>query len=279
MPSLDPTKTATIRRRYTQAMNRRFMRLAQDVRESFKSNHALHVNEAAKEGEFDAATKTEAVLAFETWLALAAQDRILEARVRTLDARQSLGHWQAPFIRGAIIRGMTDAETELRLAGLLSAPMGDADFALTTGEQGELLDLMQKRAFDGLKGIVQGMEAQMSSSFSQSLIEGVTAVAIANRLTEIIAKASKNRAQAMARTEVVRAYNEAKLGVFDRNGVDEVSADVEIKTAGDSDVCERCNALVGKRFTVDASKGIIPLHVLCRCSWQPAKAKENENAA
>lgn len=80
-----------------------------------------------------------------------------------------------------------------------------------------------------------------------------------------------NQANALARTEIVRAHAEATLNRFEDLGVSQVGAAVEMEftTAGDAKVCVRCNDLEGVLFTVDDARGVIPVHIGCRCAWFP----------
>ncbi len=80
-----------------------------------------------------------------------------------------------------------------------------------------------------------------------------------------------NQANALARTEIVRAHAEATLNRFEDLGVAQVGADVEMEftTAGDQKVCVQCQELEGVLFPIDDARGVIPVHIGCRCSWIP----------
>lgn len=277
MPSLDPTKTAALRRRYTQAMNRRFRELAQDVRESFVAG-ALSVNEAARQGDFDRPTLIERVQAFSGWLQAQIASRILEQV--TPFVQRLRGHWQNVFVRAAYLRGITSVESELRAAGELSAPVPSIEVALRSGIHKETLDLMNARVFEGLRGITDDMAARLSDIFSRSLIEGVGPSIIAKRITDQIGSISKRRAMVMARTEIVRVYSEARLNTMERNNIDGVTAEVEAQftTAGDARVCQICRGLNGRTFTIQQARGVIPVHAQCRCTWTSV-LKESRSAA
>lgn len=258
MPSLDPTKTSTLRRRYAQAMNRRFLVLAKEVRESF-ANGALTVNQAAGPGDFDRPTLTQQVEAFRLWLDTVIGATILETAGTML--RGLRRHWQESFIRAAYIRGITDTEAALSAVGELSAPIPNIEVVFRSGVHKDVLDLMNARVFQGLKGITDDMAAKLSEIFSRSLVEGVGPKVIARRITNEIAGISRRRAMAIARTETIRVYNEARLNTMEQNQIPGVTAEVELLTAGDSRVCSKCRSLVGRVFTIQEARGVIPLHV------------------
>lgn len=79
----------------------------------------------------------------------------------------------------------------------------------------------------------------------------------------------------------VKAHNDAKLAVYEINGIDELRLIPEmvhvvtdarnlagIRTAGDDRVCDRCNHMAQRSpYTLARAKGLIPLHPRCRCSW------------
>lgn len=268
MPNVDPTKTTTLRLRYAKAMNRRFLALARDVRTSLLKNEALHINEAARSGEFDGETNTERLHAFEAWISAQMVSVIMESSRLDNTRRRISRHWQNRFLRAAYIRGVTQAETDLRRLGSLFFSLNDIEIAIQLGIHSETLQLMYARAYESLRGITESLSSQLSQIFSQSLLEGVGITTIAARLTAQIAKVAKVQAKAIASTEPIRAYNEAKLNVFERNEVASVSTDVEF-TIRDSLACPICKALNGKRFTIAEARGVIPIHVNCRCQFKP----------
>jgi SPP1 gp7 family putative phage head morphogenesis protein len=173
---------------------------------------------------------------------------------------------------------VTSAETELKRLDKLIFAIDDIDTVVETGVHAETLALMYARAYEALRGITESLSSQMSHVFSQSLLEGVSVATIAARLTEEISKASKVRADSLSRTEVIRTYNESKLNIFEQNRITRVSTDLEFLTAGDSRVCPICAALAGKRFTIAEARGVIPLHLRCRCSFIVATEEEQDAA-
>jgi SPP1 gp7 family putative phage head morphogenesis protein len=77
------------------------------------------------------------------------------------------------------------------------------------------------------------------------------------------------RGELLARTEIIRAHAEATLNRYQEFGVEGVTGDVELQTSEDDKVCELCKGLVGKVFTIEEARGVLPLHPNDRCAWKP----------
>ena len=276
MPSLDPTKTATLRQRYSQAMNRRFRLLATDVRKSIIDNDGFgfRTNQPAPRNAFNFPTSSQKVAAFQEWLRREIDRGILEVIFRSGTTVRSHREWQNHFIRSAYIRAVTDSEAQLSRAGQLVAPL-DIAIGLEAGVHVETLELMFTRVFEGLRGITDSMAGDLSEVLTQALIDGVGPRVIAKRITDRIGSISRRRALVLARTEIIRAYSESTLNIFEQNGIEGVAADVEFHTAGDSRVCQRCLALEGNIYTLSEARGIIPVHPRCRCAWLAANIGES----
>lgn len=265
MANTDPTRTATLRQRYAQNMNNRFLTLAADVRKSFIDNDALNVRNlvAAAKGQFDFPLNSDKNAAFLTWIQDQIDSGILEVIVTRRNLERVSTHWQDAFLKSAYIRGIKDTESKLKQQGGLVSPLDNLTVSLSTGQNLDTLQLIYSRAFEGLKGITGAMSGQLSEIFTQALIEGVGPKVIAKRITDRISTISKNRAMVLARTETIRAFSEASLNIMERNNIEAVEADVEFSTAGDGRVCPRCSFLNGKTYTIKQARGVIPVHPRC----------------
>lgn len=67
----------------------------------------------------------------------------------------------------------------------------------------------------------------------------------------------------------IHAHAEGQLDGFEDLGIEEVGADVEFSTSDDDIVCPICEKLKEAVYTIDAARGVIPVHPRCRCSWLP----------
>jgi SPP1 gp7 family putative phage head morphogenesis protein len=87
---------------------------------------------------------------------------------------------------------------------------------------------------------------------------------------------TRTRANALARTELVRAHAEGQLDAYVALGEKEVGVMAEWITAGDDRVCDLCQDLEGVVMTITEARGTIPRHVNCRCAWIPADRVRKE---
>lgn len=117
-------------------------------------------------------------------------------------------------------------------------------------------------------GFFTKLRDEMSSKIFATLREGIAAGETIPELRRRIQDATNfaaSRAEAIARTETVRVFNEAALGRFKQHGVQEK----EWLTAGDERVDpDICQPLEGERFPIDSGPAN-PAHTRCRCSWLP----------
>lgn len=72
-----------------------------------------------------------------------------------------------------------------------------------------------------------------------------------------------NRPINITRTEVVRLSNEGLIDLYKENKVERV----RFLAALSSRTCPTCEGLNSQIFNIDESRGIIPVHSMCRCSW------------
>ena len=89
------------------------------------------------------------------------------------------------------------------------------------------------------------------------------------------------RARTLARSEMTAAYAEAQLNTYEELGIEGVEVEAEFATAGDDVVCPECEELEGKIYSIEESRGVIPVHPNCRCAWIPvvAEARTPEEVA
>lgn len=81
------------------------------------------------------------------------------------------------------------------------------------------------------------------------------------------------RAKLIARTEAARAQAEGQLDEFEDLEEEEEIQGIEVlaewSTAGDSLVCDICASHEGEIMSIEAARGMIPIHPACRCAWIP----------
>jgi SPP1 gp7 family putative phage head morphogenesis protein len=113
------------------------------------------------------------------------------------------------------------------------------------------------------------MDQAISRTLATGLVEGIGGDELAKRLLRDVENIGINRARMLARTEVIRAHHSATIQSYKNAAVENVIIQAEFSTAGDLRVCQKCNDLNGKIFTLDEIEPIIPVHPNCRCIALP----------
>ena len=114
----------------------------------------------------------------------------------------------------------------------------------------EKVQLLASRTFRDLKNVTEDMAAKMSRVLADGLVAGQNPRVITRELNKQIdglgigSMNARNRAEVLARTEILRAHNEAQLDSFERLGVDKVGVMAEWSTAGDDRVCFPAGTMV-----------------------------------
>lgn len=132
----------------------------------------------------------------------------------------------------------------------------------------EVLDVLAGRNFTSLSGLTSAMANTLQQTLHDHLTKGSGAREVARALRDKVGITAK-RAEVIARTEVIRAFAEGQLTMFDKLGVTQVGAQVEWSTARDGRVCPECADMEGEVYDVEDARGKIPLHPNCRCAWLP----------
>lgn len=264
----DPTNTRVLREReFIPAFTKRFEWLKGEIRtkvgydEDFFSLRASYVTADDYTYPVDPQAKDE----FQTWLEKKINDGILEPTSRR--QLRNGEHYTGRYIRSAAERGWDDAAQKLEQQGIDVTPEDlQSTFEMGVGEQ-QLQDAYT-RTFDDLKNITDDMQTEIRRTLTRGLAEGWNPRKMATEMNGRV-DVSLTRARRLARTEVIRNYNEAALTRFERNNISEVGGKAEWSTAGDSRVCPICAALDGSVYSIKKARGRIPQHPNCRCTWLP----------
>jgi len=126
------------------------------------------------------------------------------------------------------------------------------------------------RTFHEMEGVTARMAADMSRTLAEAMARGWSPRRTAREMNKLVGIGLK-RALAVVHTEMIRAHAEGQLAQMEEAGESEVKALVEWETIGDGRLCPACRKLQGKVFSLEAAKGLIPLHPNCRCAWTPAR--------
>jgi len=286
---VDPTRTITLRKSFIREFSRRFNRLKAEIKalvdteDAFglrQRNHFLNEASTVTNRRFEFQTTSQQVQSFEQWLARRSDGIILEAG-------QAEGYWnqyiQEGYRKGAG-RSFNDvrkpyaqgyAQTGGDVSGFFAGTR--AEFlrqSFANPESVDKIKLLAGRTFTDLKGVTQSMATQLSRELTQGLSQGDNPKVIARRLAKTVDGIGKVRAKAIAQTEIIRAHAEGQLDSLEALGLTKVTVMAELSTAGDDRVCPQCIPLDGMVLTIKEARGLIPVHVSCRCSWIPANVGE-----
>lgn len=281
----DPTGTTTTRVKFEQNLVARFNRLKSLINQSINQNDvfalkALRVGdsvsasavvmdaEALPARAFTFDRPAEKVQKFMDWLQAAQNGGILEVQSGAGAAGAAQSAWMNTYIDTAYAKGVRDAANKMRKGGAnVSSRWVEQSFFRPV--HADRLGLIYTRAYNDLDGITKTMDQQISRILAQGIGEGRSPRELAAQINERVDKIGITRARVLARTEIISAHAEASINAYEEAGLEGLEVDVEFSTAGDGSVCEECDALSGRVFTISESRGIIPIHPNCRCGWSP----------
>lgn len=292
----DPSMTTTLRNVFSRNMNRRFTELVTTIKKAVveedvfglkPKTHTLQMTTPGKEA-FIFRRDSEKVEEFMKWLQIQVDKGILEVTTFQQIGKSIESAWTNLYISDSYKRGLLRARSEMIKAGMDIPTMeqsGGVDQWLRMPFHLERLGLLFTRSFNDLKGITAAMDMQIARVLAQGIADGDGMLLLARKLVATINGTgmgelgitdtlgrfipASRRAEMLARTEIIRAFNQAQLQEFRNWGVEGISVLAEIKTAGDSRVCEICLPLEGKIYTLDEANDLLPRHVRCRCIFLP----------
>ena len=269
----DPTRTTTLRQQFEADLARRFRAIAKAIRKKIDEEDGFGLK--TNRGEFEFARSDQKVAAFMEWLQRQVDAGILE--IRRGETMQQAGQraWTNVYIRSAYQKGIAQSAARLRAEGAQVAPEW-VETAFTRPFHADRVGLVYTRTFNDLRGITAEMDKQISRTLANGLAEGLGPMDIARSLANRVEKIGIVRARMLARTEVVAAHAEASLNVFDEAEAEGVSLEAEFTTAQDDKVCQECQALAEKTFTIREARGMLPVHPNCRCTWLPVVKNPRE---
>ncbi len=98
-------------------------------------------------------------------------------------------------------------------------------------------------------------------ALAEGFTEGESIQQLTKRIEGYFTENAKYRAEMVARTEVISAYNEGHLHRYELEGVEKS----EWFSAPDS--CSECAIEDGRIISTNEAHGLIPKHPNCRCRW------------
>ena len=153
--------------------------------------------------------------------------------------------------------GFKRAIKELKKAGI-----DITDYEYTIRDL-EAIKVLNENGFTLCKTLGEDAKKEAKRIISEYYLRGSSIAEMRRELMKKVGGMTKHRAEMIARTETIRAYNTAAVNQYGRWGVKKW---VWI-TAFDERTCDICANLDGQVFDLDAPRP--PAHPLCRCSASP----------
>ena len=272
--SFDPSKTTILRQAFIRAMNKRLLKLKQDVLKWILEEDELgllpvEIRQVGNRRTYAFATTTEKVSVFRRWFTNKVKQGVLET--------DGVPAWTDEYVHSAYRKGLVHSYLESRRRFLAAIDPRFIDLArdeflkeaFAAPETVKKIQSIYTRTFETLKEYTHDMAVKTSSTLAEGLANGLHPSQIARELTSKMDNLSRSRALTIARTEIIHSHAEGQLDGYEKLGVKEVGADVEWSTSGDSRVCEECATMEGVVMKIEEARGKIPLHPNCRCAWIP----------
>lgn len=267
----DPSRTATLRRRFEADLRQRFARLMKRIRREVAELDGFGLEPAglkANRGQFDFPRSAEKVAAFMAWLRAAARQEILSIGEGVPIESAAQSAWTRTYIETAYQRGIANAGANLRAAGAQVEQTWVLG-AFNRPIHADRVGLIFTRVFRELDGVTEAMDKAISKVLAQGIAEGQSPLAIARVLNDRVRAIGLTRARTIARTEVIAAHADATLNAYTEAGIEGVEVEAEWSTTGDAKVCPLCRPLEGRVFSIEKARNMLPRHPNCRCAWRP----------
>lgn len=281
----DPTRTITLRNRFSREMSSRFDALIVAVRKAIVDEDVFGLSlltQAKKvptpgNKAFAYPNVKDQISAFMQWVDTQIEDGILGVAAGAKLSRAAEIAWTNYYVRLAYEQGIRRARQELinakyRVPRLEES--GGINAALANPLHANNIGLLYERTFVEFKGVTDTMRQQINRVLAQAMTEGKNANQIARLLVRTIGGPTleltdtlgrfipaKHRAQMIARTELSRSFHQSLIREYRNWGVSDVKVVAEWTSVKDGKVCPNCAELDGKVFNLDKIEGMIPLHV------------------
>lgn len=275
----DPTRTLSISRRWVAEINRRVRKLNKEVTNFISTLDVFGLDERKRPPVFlvqnieprayEFVTDADKLPIFRDWFKKQVDEGVLGIGSFPAFSDQQKP-WQVRYVDSAYKKGITNAylsSKEAKLASELGVGEQTAENFLRSSfllpETVAKVRFLATRSYEQLKGFTDAMAQQTNFILAQGIADGHGARTIAKQMTEKISGLTKQRAHAIARTEVINAHANGQLDTFQQLGVEELGVKAEWVTAGDDRVCPDCFAQEAQIFTIEEARGLIPFHPNC----------------
>jgi len=148
----------------------------------------------------------------------------------------------------------------------------------------ERVQVLATRAFNDLEGVTDSMSKQITRTLIDGMANGLNPREVGVELNKLV-DGHKRRGSAIARTEMIRGFNEGALDGLDNLGATSVGIMVEWSVSGlgmtkkgNPSPCEKCAPLANLVLKIEEARGLLPRHPNCMCSFIPANVGEKTSS-
>lgn len=270
---LDPSRTALLRKQFALAITNRMDNLKRSLRNLVYREDALALNTRWKY-----LTEEQKLEQFKRWL----QEELGKEKLK--GGKDWLDH----YVQTAHAKGQARAyeETKGTRRNFTKPDFyrgSKAEFMSSFGAapQTERVKLLASRVYTELDGITDAMSQAITRELVDGMIQGKSPREVADNISSQVEKVGKVRARALANSETIRAHAKGQLDALEKLGVSHIGVAVEWTTSGigttsrgNPSPCPRCAAMQGVVLTIAEARGLIPLHVNCKCAFTAANVGE-----
>ena len=167
--------------------------------------------QALKKEEFIFLRDGDKLKKFDSWLQGAIAEIILLGSVQKDDSNIN---WLLAYIDTAYRKGIKKS-TSVMQQRLGKNVIPDLPNLVNLPPHARAMELIFTRDFEQLKGITEAMSQQISYVISEGILQGENPNDMAKRITDRVEKIGITRAKLLARTEVINAFNLARVNNVD----------------------------------------------------------------
>lgn len=267
---IDPTRTASLRKRFKADMMGRFDRLSRDIRETVNTNDYFGLrtkqNKALKQD--DSKDNEEKVRNFLVWLEEQIKLYIFGAK-KNPQFKPKNGDWMDIYGKAAYESGLKRGYIELKQTKIIDEDEPEPTLSgrkKSTKKYLSSLALLLLKTKEEIKGVTSAMTQQIGREIIDNITGGSSPEYVTRRVINRLNKIGRTRAKQVADDSIVKDHNWSKLDIWVEYGVAELALLAEWRTARDDRVCELCAPQDGKIFPIEDFYLMLPVHPNCRCS-------------
>ncbi len=293
MSKLDPTRTLTLRNKFAREMRGRLNRLQSVIKRAIINDDVFAIiselpayrlrdlqQDLSSPGyqAFPFTRSVDKVNAFMDWLRAQEDLGILDMIQRPGGRPGIEDAWTDIYIETAYQKGIARARQEMRNAGADIPSFEDVPGGISARMNGPLhldrVGLIASRTFEDLKTAINEtntkIRRQITDGLTESLTRGIaegrhpTEIAreMVNGSNEALKKIGKNRAEMIARTEVIRAHHLATIAEYRDAGVEGVRVYAEWELGPRISPLAPCPQCVDLSMGGDIGKGVYSLGMI-----------------